>query len=166
MPLGALVENLGCSLQWTEGHMVLYHPFKGQISTQLKEGCPMINKSDALELIEELEKKAPELRSVEGSAAEAYMHWMKRLVEEHPALQGVPKRITERLVISPKEGHITGNRSRRKLWKKEGGVTLYLYSGPNEGYTMAKAIQLLGGEKKKGHSGGHQERSQMGYDGG
>ena len=149
VPLGALVENLGCSLQWTEGHMVLYHPFKGQISTQLKEGCPMINKSDALELIEELEKKAPELRSVEGSAAEAYMHWMKRLVEEHPALQGVPKRITERLVISPKEGHITGNRSRRKLWKKEGGVTLYLYSGPNEGYTMAKAIQLLGGEKRK-----------------
>ena len=37
VPLGALVENLGCSLQWTEGHMVLYHPFKGRLAPSSKK---------------------------------------------------------------------------------------------------------------------------------
>ena len=109
----------------------------------------MIAKTDALELINELEERSPCVRSLEVVEGEAYEEWMKDVVKSHPALKGLPKEIAERLAVKPKEGHLVGNRSRRRLWKKEGGVILYLYSGANDGYTMARAIQQLGGQKRK-----------------
>ena len=131
VPMGKIIQELGCTLQWTEDHMVIHHPVKGQIHTVLEGGCLMV--PIGIELGD-------------------YLAWLHRLAKEHPALQGVPEEVRRQFVVKPEEATITGNRNRhlRRLWKKEGGVILYLYSGPNDGYTLRRAVRsALGGESRK-----------------
>ena len=148
--LGALVEDLGCTIQWTEG---LYGPFpscSGQIQIQLKENCPMIAKTDALELINELEERSPCVRSLEVVEGEAYEEWMKDVVKSHPALKGLPKEDFGKIGREAKR--------RASRWKQEPEETMEerkeessstCTQEPSDGYTMARAIQQLGGQKRK-----------------
>ena len=58
IPLGALVEQLGCKLQWTRHHgLRLEHPRHGVLTTYISGGCPMVAETQALDLIAELEEK-------------------------------------------------------------------------------------------------------------
>ena len=54
--MGALIEDLGCSLQWNRGALKLRHPTKGFIKSFLNK-CPEINFRKAHRLIKELESK-------------------------------------------------------------------------------------------------------------
>ena len=51
--------------------------------------------------------------------------------------------------MRPRVHNICGNRRRRKLWRREGDVTLYLYSGEKSGYTYERAVKELGGDHRK-----------------
>ena len=56
LPLGCLVEQLGCSLRWSKkSGLQLVHPRLGKMRTSLKGGCPQLSRSQALLLIRELE---------------------------------------------------------------------------------------------------------------
>ena len=49
------------------------------------------------------------------------VQWLKRLVEKHPALQGVPEEIKAKPVEVPAENFVPpGNKKRRKLWISKG----------------------------------------------
>ena len=149
VPLGLVVGKLGCTLQWTEDHLLINHPEWGQLPTVLKDGCPMVTKEVALALIKALE--AEEIGGLMKASVteEPLMQWMERVVKEHPAFDGVPEELKRQLLVKPKDGCLSGNRRLRKLWKKEGGVILYLFSGKNEGFTMRRAVKDLGGDRRK-----------------
>ena len=58
VPLGKAISELRCSLQWDEEGCVFSHPTKGTLPIELRNGCPMVPKEVALELISELESAA------------------------------------------------------------------------------------------------------------
>ncbi|CAE7321109.1 RE2, partial [Symbiodinium microadriaticum] len=55
--LGAVIEDLDCSLSWRRGSFQLRHPEKGVLKVKLVNNCPEIKAKDALALIKELENK-------------------------------------------------------------------------------------------------------------
>ena len=58
VPLGALVEELGCDIKWNkEDGMVVTHPESGPIPTKVVGSCPTISEKQALSLIRELEER-------------------------------------------------------------------------------------------------------------
>eukprot|EP00435_Cladocopium_sp_Y103_P022929 s4253_g5.t1 len=150
LPLGALISELGCSIQWTGECLTIHHPQQGRIPARLQGGCPMVDKATALRLIAELEKvgEKRKMRSMQGDE-EALMSWMKRVVDDHPAFQGVPQHLKDKLIVSPQSSAIAGNRKLRKLWRREGGVILFLYSGKSEGFHMKRAAKDLGFDVRK-----------------
>ena len=56
VPLGALIQDLGCSLTWTRSHLKLTHPRPGRLRVSMKGKCPEVAIADALRLIRELEE--------------------------------------------------------------------------------------------------------------
>ena len=109
----------------------------------------------ALRLIEELEGASAagsegqiEARRIEEEKAEEE-GWIEEFVKAHPVLSKLPPHIQNELVSIPSQNvnQLPGvNKRRRKRWKKH-GVTLHLYSGPDEGFTLSKAIQEGGGDE-------------------
>ena len=125
VPMGQLVRDLGCTVQWLDTHVVISHPIRGQIPIQLCGGCPMVERSMALELIHELEgTPGIAMNQIHLKGMEGYGAWIQRLAHEHPAFDGVPEEIKQKLIADPVPGVIPGNRSLRKLWQKEGGVSI------------------------------------------
>ena len=57
VPMGALVEVLGCSVKWTPKVLKITHPKHGNLKVSLRNRCPEIAALDALNLIQELEAK-------------------------------------------------------------------------------------------------------------
>ena len=56
LPLGALVQRLGCDLRWTrKGGLKIIHPQFGVLKTFVKGNHPMLVETQALELISQLE---------------------------------------------------------------------------------------------------------------
>ena len=102
-----------------------------------------------MKLIQELEEKEEGSVRTIKEEEDPITRWMQRLVEEHPVFQEVPSDIKRMLVVKPQCHNICGNRRRRKLWKREGGVTVYLYSGERTGYTYERAVKELGGDQRK-----------------
>jgi len=150
VPLGKLIKRLDCKLGWGETGLIVMHPKKGRLDVYEKEGCPHISREMALELIEELEKvEEVRMRSLEGDLEAKEERWIKELVRVHPVLQGLPEEIKERLVVKPSKDlrGIPGlNRRRRKRVLREGGL-VHLYAGPDEGYTLGRALREVGGDR-------------------
>ena len=57
VPMGALVEVLGCSVKWTPRVLKIINPKHGNLKVSLRNRCPEIATLDALNLIQELEAK-------------------------------------------------------------------------------------------------------------
>ena len=56
IPMGKLMSVLGCKLQWTkDGGLTIEHLCRGMIKTKMREGCPYVEKSVALDFVGELE---------------------------------------------------------------------------------------------------------------
>ena len=60
VPMGALVEVLGCTIKWTKTALKIWHPKHGHLKVGLRNRCPEIAALDALQLIKELEEKQVE----------------------------------------------------------------------------------------------------------
>ena len=150
VPMGQLVQDLGCTVQWLDTHVVISHPTKGQIPVQLCGGCPMVERRVALDLIHELEG-SPSLAKIQTTfdGMDGYALWINRMVHEHPVFQDIPDELKEGLEVRPAAGIIAGNRRHRKLWQREGGIILSLYSGKEEGFTLRRAVKDLFGDPRK-----------------
>ncbi|CAE7797213.1 RE1 [Symbiodinium sp. CCMP2592] len=57
VPLGPVIEELGCTLKWKKGSLQLFHPKWGMMRVKLVNNCPEIQAREAHELIRELEAK-------------------------------------------------------------------------------------------------------------
>ena len=57
VPMGALVEVLGCTIKWTKTALKIWHPKHGHLKVGLRNRCSGIAALDALQLIKELEEK-------------------------------------------------------------------------------------------------------------
>ncbi|CAE7339218.1 RE1, partial [Symbiodinium pilosum] len=72
LPLGALVQQLGCELTWTrKGGLKVVHPEFGVLKTLVKGNHPMLAETQALEIISQLEEQ--HLQSLEASTAETFV---------------------------------------------------------------------------------------------
>lgn len=156
IPMGKMINLLGCSLGWTkEDGLVIHHPKKGLIQTVERGGCPHVSLEVALELIDELESCCEEVGGEDhelkkmAQKAEEEEEWLRDLVKSHPVLKRLPGKIQEELVRTPAHrlGEIPGvNKSMKKRWSKH-GVTLHLYSGKDEGFTLKRAVREQGGDE-------------------
>ncbi|CAE7214330.1 RE1 [Symbiodinium microadriaticum] len=61
VPLGALVQQLGCSISWSRRQgLKVYHPVHGDLKVKMKGTCPYVSELEALKLISEIEDKSLE----------------------------------------------------------------------------------------------------------
>ena len=155
VPMGAMMRCLGCKVVWDKDYMKVWHPQRGDLRVRMMGGCPQVSHRMALRLISEIEEvsgtvMATEVKSVKLNQRLQEMSWIKQLVEKHPAFDGVPQWIKEKLVALPAEDllQLPANRRTRKLWAREGCI-VHLYAGPDEGYTMKRAFKEVGGKEKQ-----------------
>ena len=150
VPMGMLASVLGCRVNWSATGMEILHPDQGCLEVKIVEGCPMVDKEVALDLIDQMEKKVSvKLRAlqVEGGCAE--VDFIKNVVDSHPAFRDLPWDVKKALVDMPaSDVRDLGNRRMRKVWKRE-GVMVHAFAGPNEGYTLRRAFHEVGGDKRK-----------------
>eukprot|EP00438_Fugacium_kawagutii_P024973 Skav217964 [mRNA] locus=scaffold3450:124613:131011:+ [translate_table: standard] len=148
IPMGVLTQRLACDIQWNEDGLLVTHPKIGPLKIMLEDGCPMLDESQALGLIMELEAQIKMRTMTIEASGGGEVAWMKRLVEEHPVFADLPQDLKEALVRSPTpKNNQLGNRRQRKLWKKHGTV-IHLFAGPDEGYTLKRAFKEVGGDTR------------------
>ena len=72
LPLGALVQQLGCELTWTrKGGLKVIHPEFGVLKTFVKGNHPMLAETQALDIIAQLEDF--HLQTLEATTAETFV---------------------------------------------------------------------------------------------
>ena len=149
VPMGLLTSLLGCQVSWTQDGLQVRHPKNGLLDVTIEDGCPMIPKGVALELIDEIEKTmAVKIRSV-SLGEDPEVKFLQRMVEEHPVFRTLPDHIKQSLIEVPAADlRELGNRRTRRLWRKE-GVIVHAFSGSKEGYTLKRAVHEVGGDKRK-----------------
>ena len=75
LPLGALVQQLGCEMTWTrKGGLKVLHPLFGELRTFVRGNHPMIGETQALDLIAQLEDA--KLKELETHIAGTYVKLM------------------------------------------------------------------------------------------
>ena len=75
LPLGALVQQLGCDLSWSrKTGLKVSHPQFGELRTFVRGNHPMIGETQALALIAQLEEA--KLKELENNIAETYVKLM------------------------------------------------------------------------------------------
>ena len=145
VPIGKLIKELGCKFEWRGENCRLRHPLKGDIKVVVEDQCPLISSKEAHELIYELDqsKSLSALRQSLMRDNSLEMDWLEKLVATHPTLAQLPERVKAKL----ENLNLLGvNRRIRKRWMRE-GVILHLYAGPDEGYTLKRAVKEAGGAR-------------------
>ena len=150
VPLGMRATVLGCQVSWGLNGMEILHPDQGRLEVSVVEGCPMVEKAVALDLIDQMEKKVgAKLRSLQVESGCAEVDFIKNVVDSHPAFKGLPSDVKKALIEMPaSDVRDLGNRRMRKVWRRE-GVMVHAFAGPNEGYTLRRALHEVGGDKRR-----------------
>ena len=82
LPLGSLVESLGCRLEWNRRHgLQVHHPRYGLLPTKLIGNTPMLRETEALQLIADMEQV--EMDKLEANVTEGAIRTLS--VDEAPA---------------------------------------------------------------------------------
>ena len=89
IPLGALVENLGCSINWSKrGGLKVRHPALGMLRTGVgRNTCPFVQEDQALSLIAELEDKRLQLFKSDVQELESRMELVSAPLDPTEALR-------------------------------------------------------------------------------
>ena len=105
------------------GSSMEINPTRGNPAVDMQTtGCPQIDRSLALQLIDDWERRAIQAKVARMNAEvkDDLAAWMEELVEAHPVLRQLPGRIKDRLVVRPTSWNdIPGNKHARKRWNKE-----------------------------------------------
>eukprot|EP00439_Symbiodinium_sp_Y106_P022158 s6090_g2.t1 len=102
VPLGTLVQELGCTVSWDRQGLRVQHPEHGVIITHVAGSCPFIGEARALQLIEEIEARKLEqlkvktletqlkMRGIEATVSfEAQLHEYRRTGRRTDGLQAL-----------------------------------------------------------------------------
>ena len=149
VPMGALVQSLGCRLSWTGGHCKIRHPCRGDLPVAMNQGCPELPMNTALELIKELEEK--QMAKLRRLGVNEELEYVKKVVDEHPVFRDVPWHVKKELLVQPAENWkaLLGlNRSRRRRLERNGGAAIHLFAGPRDGHDLSRAYRELGGDPR------------------
>ena len=148
VPMGILVSRLGCKVTWVGEQLQVEHPRRGRLEVDVHlTGCPQISRNLALELIDEPEsaKKEKKVKAMTAEMKSDLTSWMVQLVDAHPVLRELPEWLRCRLAVEPGSWNfLPGNARMRKRWQ-ERGVLVHLYAGPDEGFTLRRALHQVGG---------------------
>ena len=148
VPMGMLASVLECQVCWTSGGMLLKHPQRGVIPVMVEDGCPMVPRAVALQLIQEMEDKVSVRLRMLHLQEDPETSFIERIVSTHPLFQNLPTNVKEALIEKPAEGiQELANRRTRKLWRK-GGLLVHAFSGAAEGYTLRRALHEVGGDRR------------------
>ena len=144
VPMGVLTSKLGCEVLWCGDRVMIRHPTRGELDVDCVDGCPMIKRSLALELIEEAENlnRGPGMSRM---TSDQELCWINQLVDSHPVLRQLPAHIRSSLtsgIGSWKD--IPVNKRLRKRFQK-GGFSVHLFAGPDQGQTLKRTFKQLGG---------------------
>ena len=146
IPMGLLQSALDCKMIWTESELQVLHPTKGKLPVSTEAGCPMLPRALALDLIDEIEQSKVNVQ-LKGLTADEEMRWLRQLVDDYPALRDLPGDIKANLIATPGQwSDLPYNKRMRKRMKRD-GVHLHLYAGPDDGYTLKKALEKLGAQE-------------------
>ena len=148
VPMGALVQSLGCRLSWTGGHCKIRHPCRGDLPVAMNQGCPELPMHTALELIKELEEK--QMAKLKSLSVNEDLEYVKKVVDEHPAFKDVPWHVKKELLVQPAENWkaLGLNRSWRRRLERNGGAAIHLFAGPREGHDLSRAYRELEGHPR------------------
>ena len=97
IPMGLLTKTLSCQVLWTEDRLRVWHPLRGSLEVRVENGCPMITRNLALDLIEEIEEKAKKVVKSLNWHQDGEFQWLKRLAEEHPIFAHLPEGVKSAL---------------------------------------------------------------------
>ena len=148
LPMGQLVQGLGCEVSWKNGDLQILHPRRGHLPVQNKGGCPQLPRTLALELIEEMESEGNQ-RKVKGMKFEEEKKWMEELIKSHPVLRELPERIKSRLIVDIGDWKDLPTNCRQRKRLQRDGCIVHLYAGEDEGFTLARAWKQQGGDTNK-----------------
>ena len=147
VPMGLLIDLLGCEVSWSKGMLQLKHPQRGTLPVEDCNGCPQVSKKLALELITEFEDAKRGAR-LDRISFEEEVQWKKQLIALHPVFSSLPSWLKDRLVVEPAGWDcIPANRRQRRTMRREGFV-LHLYSGEEDGYTLKRSLKGQGGRDR------------------
>ena len=141
-PLGVLVSELGCEVEWTGGTCKVVHPKRGVLAVVMTNQCPELDHDLTVSLIKEIENrrarlmqralfvKALELApmAVESQDVDqGYLRWLRDLSPDAPAelLAQVPPEWGSEV----KGEDVPLNRRIRRQVRQAKHVVLHLYSG-------------------------------------
>ena len=145
LPMGLLIQRLGCKVDWGEEGVYLHHPKRGTLPIKLSSGCPQLARSLTLDLIEELEKTAV-LGKIEERSFKEEVEWMRQLIETHPVLRQLLQHIKSRLAVQPGPwSDLSANRRTRKRFQRDGFIA-HLFAGEDTGFTLSRAWHQQGGD--------------------
>ena len=103
VPMGILVDDLGCKVEWGHDGVRVIHPTRGSLPVDARTtGCPQVTRELALQLISEWEDR-PRMRSTrldDLNEKDEMVRWMKDLLLAHPVLRRLPEHIQRRLVVN------------------------------------------------------------------
>ncbi|CAL1129619.1 unnamed protein product [Cladocopium goreaui] len=148
VPMGSLIDALGCVVSWSKGALQVQHPIRGLLPVEDCGGCPQIPRKLALELISEIEdcNKGVSLNRLD---IEEELGWMRRLLQAHPVLSCLPDWLQKKLVVQPGEWEsLPLNRRQRRTLKTE-GFALHLYSGEDSGHTLQRSMRCQGSKTRR-----------------
>ena len=148
VPMGSLIDALGCVVSWSKGALQVQHPIRGLLPVEDCGGCPQIPRKLALELISEIEdcNKGVSLNRLD---IEEELGWMRRLLQAHPVLSRLPDWLQKKLVVQPGEWEsLPLNRRQRRTLKTE-GFALHLYSGEDSGHTLQRSMRCQGSKTRR-----------------
>ena len=95
VPMGSLVKDLGCKLEWGAEGLRVLHPHRGGLPVDSSSGCPQIPRKLALELISEIEERQSE-EILKSLKLDEEVMWLQGLVDSHPVLRVLPRRVKDR----------------------------------------------------------------------
>ena len=100
VPMGLLTTVLGCEISRRTQGLEVLHPQWGRLEVTVEDGCPVVLQEVAMKLIQQIESKAKHMAKILKMDTSSEAMWLRRLVEEHPAFQGVPDEIKSQLGTS------------------------------------------------------------------
>ena len=144
IPMGLLIQRLGCKIDWGEGGVFLHHPKRGTLPIQLNGGCPQLSRPLTLDLIEELEKTVV-LGKIEERSFKEEVEWMRKLVEVHPVLRKLPEHIKTKLAVQPGSwSELPANRRTRKRLQRDGFIAICLPEKTQASHWLERGINKVG----------------------
>ena len=100
IPMGLLCGEMGYQMMIKEGKFQLFHPERGEVEVETKNGCPQVSKRTALKMIEESEKKGKKIGKMEVQTG-GEKKWLADFVMAHPVLRELPEHLRTALVETP-----------------------------------------------------------------